>query len=66
MIVLIMACYSSLQVWFSLKKKESNVITGALGSTWEHNFYMGTQNSISMEKWSQIFDSHLSMFPMFV
>ncbi len=35
---------------------------GALGSTWGHNFYMGTQSLMSREKWwSRIFDSHLSI-----
>ena len=33
---------------------------GALGNTWRHKFYMGTQNAMSLEKWSsRIFDSRL-------
>ena len=34
----------------SLKKKElNNLIRGALGSTWGHNFYMGMQNGSKLE-----------------
>ena len=35
-------------------------MTGSPGNTWDHNFYMGTQNNVSTEKWQfQIFDWHL-------
>ena len=32
------------------KKKKSNLIVGALESTWDHDFCMGTQNRTSIEK----------------
>ena len=33
---------------------------GVLGNTWTHNFYMGMQNDMSLEKWSsRIFDLRL-------
>ena len=32
------------------KKKKSNIIIGALGSTWDHDFCMGTQNRMRIEK----------------
>ena len=32
------------------KKKKSNIIVGALGSTWDHGFCMGTQNRMRIEK----------------
>ena len=32
------------------KNKENNLIFGALGNIWRHNFYMGMQNDMSLEK----------------
>ena len=33
---------------------------GVLGNTWRHNFYMGMQNDMILEKWwFRIFDSRL-------
>ena len=48
---------------FQITKKvenKSNLIVWALGNTWDHDFCMGTQNRMSIEKWSfRIFDWHL-------
>ena len=30
--------------------KKFNIIVGALGSTWDHDFCMGMQNRMSIEK----------------
>ena len=40
------ACYT-----LSKKKKKelNNLIRGAFGNTWGHNFYMGTQNGSKLE-----------------
>ena len=40
-------------------KYKNNIIIGALGNIWDHHFYMGLQNSMSME--SRIFYSHLRL-----
>ena len=59
----IMACDNSfiLGCGYCLNKKKnsSNIIIGALGNAWGHNFYIGMQNSIRW--WSWIFDSCLSI-----
>ena len=44
----------------TLRRKIYNIIIGALGSTWGHDFYMGRQSLMSIKTWwSRIFDSHL-------
>ena len=49
------AVFSTLDVGILEKNKKmfNNIMFGALGDTWRHKFYMGTQNDMPD------FDSHL-------
>ena len=40
------------QVALCRDPKKKDLITWTPGNTWDHNFYMGTQNKIPREKWS--------------
>ena len=41
-------CYT-LSSYTLSRKKKTKLIRGGIGSTWEHNFYMGTQNGTKNE-----------------
>ena len=46
-------------IYYTLsRKKQNNLMFGALSNNWGYNFYMGMQSSIRLEKWFRIFDSH--------